>query len=113
MARAAVPMLVALLVGFIVATGSAILIAQAFGAPPVVLIALAPKSALRRDGNNVSARGDRALTAVLVIVTGIIVAVVVTRLMNAFGCVTFVRGASRSGLARMASAPRAHFKSIK
>jgi hypothetical protein len=45
--------------------------------------------------------------------TGIIVAVVVTRLMNAFGCVTFVRGASRSGLARMASAPRAHFKSIK
>jgi len=56
-ARAAVPMLVGLLVGFIVATGSAILIAQAFGAPPMVLIALAPKSVTaRRDGNNVSAR---------------------------------------------------------
>ena len=40
-----------------VATGSAILIAQAFGAPPMVLIALAPKSVTaRRDGNNVSAR---------------------------------------------------------
>jgi hypothetical protein len=45
------------LVGFILAAGSAILVAQAFGAPPVMLIALAPKSiTARRDGNNVSAR---------------------------------------------------------
>jgi putative effector of murein hydrolase len=83
-ARAAVPMLVALLVGSIVAMGSAILIARAFGAPRAVLIALAPKSVTAGVAMGITEAlgGDPALTAVLVILTGIIGAVVVTPLMN-------------------------------
>jgi putative effector of murein hydrolase len=77
-------MLVALLAGSIVAMGSAILIARVFGAPPAVLIALAPKSVTAGVAMGITEAlgGDPALTAVLVILTGIIGAVVVTPLMN-------------------------------
>ena len=83
-ARAAVPMLVALLVGSSVAMGSAILTARACGAPRGVLIALAPKSVTAGVAMGITQAlgGDPALTAVLVILTGIIGAVVVTPLMN-------------------------------
>lgn len=84
LARAAVPMLAALLVGSIVAMGSAILIARAFGAPRAVLVALAPKSVTAGVAMGITEAlgGDPALTAVLVVLTGIIGAVVVTPLMN-------------------------------
>lgn len=83
--RALLPMLAALVVGSVVAMGSAIVIAKAFGAPEPVLIALAPKSVTAGVAMGIAETlgGDPALTAVLVILTGIIGAVIVTPLMNA------------------------------
>lgn len=84
-ARALVPMIAALAVGAVVAAGSAVLVAQAFGVPRAVLIALAPKSVTAGVAMGISERlgGDPALTAVLVILTGITGAIIVTPLMNA------------------------------
>lgn len=79
------PMAAALIVGAIVACLSAIAIAAAFGAPRQVLVSLAPKSVTAGIAMAVSENlgGAPALTAVLVITTGIIGAVIVTPLMNA------------------------------
>lgn len=78
------PILLALLVGSIVAAGSAILLARAFGLPMEVLLSLAPKSTTAPVALGISEAvgGLPALTAVLVILTGIIGAVTVTPLMN-------------------------------
>ena len=78
------PIVLALLAGSIVAAGSAILLARAFGLPNEVLLSLAPKSTTAPVALGISEAigGIPALTAVLVIVTGIIGAVVVTPLMN-------------------------------
>lgn len=78
------PILLALLVGSIVAAGSAILLAHAFGLPMEVLLSLAPKSTTAPVALGISEAvgGLPALTAVLVILTGIIGAVTVTPLMN-------------------------------
>jgi predicted murein hydrolase (TIGR00659 family) len=81
-ARAAAPMLAALIVGSVVAMASAILIARALGAPHAVVIALAPKSVTAGVAMGITEAGDPALTAVLVILTGIIGAILVTPLMN-------------------------------
>jgi len=64
---------------------SAVAIAAAFGAPRQVLVSLAPKSVTAGIAMAVSENlgGVPALTAVLVITTGIIGAIVVTPLMNA------------------------------
>jgi len=78
------PIVLALLAGSIVATGSAILLARAFGLPIVVLLSLAPKSTTAPVALGISEAigGIPTLTAVLVIMTGIIGAVTVTPLMN-------------------------------
>jgi predicted murein hydrolase (TIGR00659 family) len=78
------PIVLALLAGSIVAAGSAILLARAFGLPMEVLLSLAPKSTTAPVALGISEAigGIPALTAVLVILTGIIGAVTVTPLMN-------------------------------
>lgn len=83
--RALLPMAGALLVGGVVAMVSAVMIARWFGVPQDVLISLAPKSVTGAVAMGVAERagGDAALTAVLVMITGVIGAIVVTPLMNA------------------------------
>lgn len=78
------PILLALIVGSLVAAGSAILLARAFGLPMEVLLSLAPKSTTAPVALGISEAlgGIPALTAVLVILTGIIGAVTVTPVMN-------------------------------
>ena len=78
------PILLALIVGSLVAAGSAILLARAFGLPMEILLSLAPKSTTAPVALGISEAlgGIPALTAVLVILTGIIGAVTVTPLMN-------------------------------
>ncbi len=83
--RNLLPMTAALFVGAVVAVVSALLIARALGAPRAVLVSLAPKSVTAGVAMAVSETlgGAPPLTAVLVIATGILGAVVVTPLMNA------------------------------
>jgi predicted murein hydrolase (TIGR00659 family) len=85
--RNLVPMVAALAVGSVVAVGSAVGIALALGVPTSVLVALAPKSVTAGVAMGVAEGlgGEPALTAVLVITTGILGAVIVTPLMNRLG----------------------------
>lgn len=85
--RAAVPMLGALFAGSLAAIVSALGIAVALGVDPAVLLALAPKSATAPVAMGVSEGlgGSPTLTAVLVIATGIIGAIVATPLLNLLG----------------------------
>ena len=78
------PIVLALFAGSIVAAGSAILLARAYGLPLEVLLSLAPKSTTAPVALGISEAigGIPALTAVLVILTGIIGAVTVTPFMN-------------------------------
>ena len=82
--RALVPMLAALLVGAVTALATALLVARALGVPDAVLVSLAPKSVTAGVAMGITEAlgGDPALTAVLVILTGILGAVVVTPLMD-------------------------------
>ncbi len=82
--KSVAPILLALLAGSIVAAGSAILLARAFGLPSEVILSLAPKSTTAPVALGISEAvgGLPALTAVLVILTGIIGAMTVTPLMN-------------------------------
>ncbi len=82
--RALVPMAGALLIGGTVALVSAVSIAKALGVPTDVLISLAPKSVTGGVAMGVAERagGDPALTAVLVMITGVIGAIIVTPLME-------------------------------
>jgi predicted murein hydrolase (TIGR00659 family) len=83
--RTLVPIAAALTVGSVTAVVSAMGIAALFGLPRAVLVSLAPKSVTAAVAMAVSEKlgGEPALTAVLVIATGIIGAVMVTPLMNA------------------------------
>ena len=83
--RNLLPMLAALAVGSITAVVSAVGIAMMLGVPRPVLVSLAPKSVTAGIAMGIAEGlgGEPALTAVLVIATGIIGAVVVTPLMNA------------------------------
>ena len=83
--RNVLPMLGALLVGSVVAIVSAIGTAALLGASPAVVASLAPKSVTAAVAMAVSEGlgGIPALTAALVIMTGILGAMVVTPLMNA------------------------------
>lgn len=78
------PILLALVAGSVTAAGSAILLAQAFGLSTDVILSLAPKSTTAPVALGISEAvgGLPALTAVLVILTGIIGAVIVTPLMT-------------------------------
>ena len=91
--RNLLPIAAALLVGATVAIVSAVLVARALGAPRAVLISIAPKSVTAAVAMSVAERlgGAPSLTAVLVIATGILGAIVVTPLMNALPCATMRR----------------------
>lgn len=84
MRRAAVPIVLALVVGSCVAAVSAIVLAQVFGLPDVVILSLSPKATTAPVALGISEAvgGIPTLTAVLVILTGIIGAVFVTPIMN-------------------------------
>ncbi|KPQ13366.1 MAG: putative effector of murein hydrolase [Rhodobacteraceae bacterium HLUCCO18] len=82
--RLAAPILLALVAGSAVAVVSAILLAQALGLPEPVILSLSPKSTTAPVALGVSEAvgGIPTLTAVLVILTGVIGAIVVTPMMN-------------------------------
>lgn len=82
--RAALPLLAALLAGSATAVISALAIAHALGVRGAVLASLAPKSATAPVALGISDRlgGSPTLTAVLVILTGIIGAICTTPLLN-------------------------------
>ena len=84
MRRVAVPIALALVAGSFVAAVSAILLAQAFGLPDTVILSLSPKSTTAPVALGISEAvgGIPTLTAVLVILTGIIGAIVVTPMMT-------------------------------
>lgn len=79
------PMLVALLVGSITAVGSVLLLGSIFHFPETVIVSMAPKSSTAAVAMAISSSlgGDPALTAALVILTGIFGAIIVTPFMNA------------------------------
>jgi predicted murein hydrolase (TIGR00659 family) len=79
------PMAAALLAGAVTAVVSVVAVAAAFGVPREILVSLAPKSVTAGIAMAISENlgGRPALTAVLVIITGVMGAVIVTPLMNA------------------------------
>lgn len=83
--RSLLAMAAALVAGSVTAAASAVAIAWLFGAPREILASLAPKSVTAPIAMELakSLGGIPALAAILVIVTGIIGAIVVTPLMNA------------------------------
>ena len=87
MRRAVLPIAAGVFVGSLVAVGSALLIARAFGAGPQILAALAPKSTTAPVAIGIAERlgAQPTLTAVLVLCTGIFGAMIVTPLMNMMG----------------------------
>jgi predicted murein hydrolase (TIGR00659 family) len=97
MRRAALPILAGLLAGSAAAMTTAVAVATALGAGPATLLSLMPKSATTPIAMGVAERigGIPTLTAVLVILTGIIGAVIATPLLNALG----VRDRRARGLA--------------
>lgn len=83
--RSVLPILLALFMGSVVAVVSALLMAQAFGLSTEVILSLLPKSTTAPVALGISEAigGIPTLTAVLVILTGIIGAIAVTPMMNA------------------------------
>lgn len=79
-----VPVIVALIAGSLTAIVCATGVALLLGAPDSVAISLAPKSATAGIAVGISQQlgGDPALTALLVIFTGVLGAIIVTPLMN-------------------------------
>ncbi|MCP3476090.1 LrgB family protein [Bradyrhizobium sp. CCGUVB1N3] len=88
---AVVPMLVALIAGSLTAVTSVVLLAEAAGLPRDVILSLAPKSVTAGVAMGISEmlHADPSLTAVAVILTGIIGAIIVTPLMNFVGITDF------------------------
>lgn len=82
--RAALPMAAGLVAGSVTSAVSVLAIAKAFGLGPDLLATLAPKAATAPVAIGISERlgGSPTLTAVMVLVTGAIGAVVVTPLLN-------------------------------
>jgi predicted murein hydrolase (TIGR00659 family) len=99
--RALLPMAAALLAGSVTAAASAVAIAWALGAPSDVLASLAPKSTTAPIAMELSKSlgGIPALTAVLVVLTGITGAVIVTPLMNALKITDFAARGFAAGVA--------------
>jgi predicted murein hydrolase (TIGR00659 family) len=96
-----VPMLVALAAGSVAAVVSIVLLAEAVGLPRDVILALAPKSVTAgvAMGISESLHADPSLTAVAVILTGIMGAIVVTPLMNRTGISDFRARGFAAGIA--------------
>lgn len=84
---AILPMLAALAVGSVTAIVSVVLLAEAAGLPRTVVLSLAPKSVTAGVAMGISEllHADPSLTAVAVILTGIMGAMIVTPLMNRLG----------------------------
>lgn len=82
--RLLVPLVAALLIGSLTAIVSAVLLAQAVGLDAATIRALAPKSATAAIamGTAEGIGADPALTAVFVILTGIVGAILITPLMS-------------------------------
>jgi predicted murein hydrolase (TIGR00659 family) len=100
-AASILPMLVALLVGSVTAIVSAMVLAKLFGLPRAVILSLAPKSVTAgvAMGISESLGADPSLTAVAVVLTGIMGAIVVTPLMNRAGITDFRARGFAAGLA--------------
>jgi predicted murein hydrolase (TIGR00659 family) len=81
---AILPMLVALAVGSVTAVASVVLLAEGVGLPRAVILSMAPKSVTAGVAMGISEtlHADPSLTAVAVILTGIMGAIAVTPLMN-------------------------------
>ena len=79
------PMLGALVAGSLSAVGSTVFLSHLFGFSPSVVASLAPKSTTAAVAMAISSglNGDPALTAAVVVLTGICGAIVVTPMMNA------------------------------
>lgn len=99
--RLLVPMVVALVVGSVTAIASAVLLARLVGLDASTARALAPKSATTpiAMGTAEAIGADPALAAVMVIITGIVGAIVVTPLMNALGLKNYAARGFAAGLA--------------
>jgi len=99
--RNLLPIVAALAVGSTTAILSAVLVAKALGAPRAALISIAPKSVTAAVAMSVSETlgGAPSLTAVLVIATGILGAVMATPLMNALGVRDYAARGFAVGLA--------------
>lgn len=100
-AAAIVPMLVALVVGCATAIVSVVLLAQAFGLSHQLVLSLAPKSVTAgvAMGISQSLGADASLTAIAVILTGIMGAMIVTPLMNRMGITDYRARGFAVGLA--------------
>ena len=98
---AILPMLVALVVGSIVAIVSIVVLAQLAGLPRAVILSLAPKSVTAGVAMGIaeSLGADPSLAAVAVVLTGIIGAIIVTPLMNGTGIADFRARGFAAGLA--------------
>ena len=90
-AAAILPMLAALAAGSVTAIVSVVLLAEAAGLPRGLVLSLAPKSVTAgiAMGISESLHADPSLTAVAVILTGIMGAIIVTPLMNRIGITDF------------------------
>jgi predicted murein hydrolase (TIGR00659 family) len=90
-AASILPMLVALAVGSVTGIVSVVLLAEALGLPRAVILSLAPKSVTAGVAMGISEtlHADPSLTAVSVILTGIMGAIIVTPLMNRAGIADF------------------------
>jgi predicted murein hydrolase (TIGR00659 family) len=88
---AILPMLIALVAGSLAAILSVVLLAEAAGLPRSVVLALAPKSVTAGVAMGIAEQlgADPSLTAVSVILTGIMGAIIVTPLMNRAGISDF------------------------
>jgi predicted murein hydrolase (TIGR00659 family) len=100
-AAAILPMLVALVIGSITAIVSVVVLAKAAGLPRGVVLSLAPKSVTAgvAMGISESLHADPSLTAVSVVLTGIMGAIIVTPLMNRTGITDFRARGFAVGLA--------------
>ena len=99
--RNLLPMAAALVAGSCVAIGSAVGIAVLFGLPRTAVVSVAPKSVTIAVAMAISEQlgGDAGLTAVLVILTGVVGAVVVTPLMDALRIRDYAARGFAAGLA--------------
>jgi predicted murein hydrolase (TIGR00659 family) len=100
-AAAILPMLVALVVGSVSAIVSVVVLAEVAGLPRAVILSIAPKSVTAGVAMGISdtLHADPSLTAVAVILTGIMGAIVVTPLMNRVGITDFRARGFAAGLA--------------
>jgi predicted murein hydrolase (TIGR00659 family) len=98
---AILPMLVALVAGSMVAIVSVVVLAEIAGLPRAVILSLSPKSVTAGVAMGIAEQlgADPSLTAVSVILTGIMGAIIVTPLMNRAGITDFRARGFAAGLA--------------